>query len=363
LISVNTIKGWHLSQVDEAGDVGSYNSLAQINGRPAIAYYDYTNRYLKYVRASDAKGYSWPTPMSIGVIADASTPVCYGISLAWINGSYPGIAFSGEKSANWQEGYVLATNSNGTSWGSFISLSQGSCSQPSLAVVASNPAIACVNADTYFYRATNATGSAWNAQQTVETSTPPYGCQLAVVNGNPAIVYCHRTPYPGMDEQVTYVRAGDAVGDSWGTPVRLDTANSMVDDISLCVINGNPAVAYIANDDTTAWGVHYIRANNANGTSWPAGSKVIDNKNRGSCALTEISGRPAVAYVAGCSGSQLMFVRASDTTGGTWPTPMLVDAHICGDCDMIELGGKPGISYYTTMTIGGAATLRYAVWE
>ncbi len=36
--------------------VGQWTSLAVVNGRPAISYYDANNRDLKYVRASDADG-------------------------------------------------------------------------------------------------------------------------------------------------------------------------------------------------------------------------------------------------------------------------------------------------------------------
>jgi hypothetical protein len=47
---------------DGLGNVGLYNSLAQVNGYPAIAYADFTvitRPDLKYVRATDAAGAAW----------------------------------------------------------------------------------------------------------------------------------------------------------------------------------------------------------------------------------------------------------------------------------------------------------------
>ncbi|MBN2083171.1 PKD domain-containing protein [bacterium] len=365
VVTVNVTGGWHITTIDSAGDVGMYNSVAVINGRPAVSYYDQTNRYLKFVRAADAKGYSWPTPMSLGVIADVSTPTCYGTSLAWINGSRPAIAFHGEKFSTWNDAYVLGNDANGTSWGSFVALPDGGNSCPSLAVIAGNPAIGSVNANTYFARASGATGASgtWPAESTIESSAPPYGCQLIQVNGNPALVYCHRVSSP-YDEQVSYVRALDAVGDSWSTPVRLDTGNDSVDDITIAIINGQPAVAYVVSDKNDGWELRYIRANDNNGASWPAASKFIETDIRDSGSLTEISGRPAIAYVT-CSGNVLKFVRASDSTGAAWPAPMVVDntdenmGWGVSHCRMVELGGKPGISYVHEKNMD----LKFAVWE
>ncbi|MFQ5858216.1 MAG: hypothetical protein ACE5LU_21645, partial [Anaerolineae bacterium] len=51
--------------VDSTDNVGQYTSLAVVNANPAISYYDLTNGDLKYVRATDASGSSWGTPVTL----------------------------------------------------------------------------------------------------------------------------------------------------------------------------------------------------------------------------------------------------------------------------------------------------------
>ena len=51
--------------VDSTGRVGLYTSLSIVAGNPAISYFDSTNYDLKYVRASDASGTSWGTPVTV----------------------------------------------------------------------------------------------------------------------------------------------------------------------------------------------------------------------------------------------------------------------------------------------------------
>ncbi|MCC7478402.1 PKD domain-containing protein [bacterium] len=53
---------WFLPvQVDNTGaDTGGFISLCEIEGNPAVAYYDATNKDLRYMKALDSNGYSWP---------------------------------------------------------------------------------------------------------------------------------------------------------------------------------------------------------------------------------------------------------------------------------------------------------------
>src|SRR5436190_19574767 len=93
-----------------------------------------------------------------------------------------------------------------------------------------------------------ARGLTVDAGGTVKTGT---GSTLAIVGGRPAIAY--------TDEEgraVYYVRATDASGTSWGTPVTVAPVNStlaITHGFRLClvVVNGNPALCYLdAPDDS-----------------------------------------------------------------------------------------------------------------
>ncbi|MCH7471857.1 hypothetical protein IIA79_02775 [bacterium] len=76
-------KGYRLETPDSTDSVGQYTSLAVVNGRPAISYYDVNNGDLKYVRASDADGASWSTPLTL----DSTGNVGGFTSLAVVNGN------------------------------------------------------------------------------------------------------------------------------------------------------------------------------------------------------------------------------------------------------------------------------------
>jgi hypothetical protein len=63
--------------------VGKYTSMAVVNGKPTLSYYDETNGDLKYVKATDADGTAWGTPVTV----DSSGSVGQYASLAVVNGS------------------------------------------------------------------------------------------------------------------------------------------------------------------------------------------------------------------------------------------------------------------------------------
>lgn len=90
---------------DTSANVGQYNSLAIVNGKPAISYYDFTNRNLKYVRAKTAEGATladWGTPLVIdGIVPSGTPPLNVGgfTSLAVVNCS-PAISYFASTNGN-----------------------------------------------------------------------------------------------------------------------------------------------------------------------------------------------------------------------------------------------------------------------
>lgn len=225
--------------VDSGGYVGSYASLAVVDGRPAIAYYDNTNHDLKYVRASDPSGSSWDTPLTV----DSGGIVGQFASLAVVDGR-PAIAYYDE--FNYDLKYVRASDAAGSFWGTPVTVdSAGLVGQlASLAVVDGRPAIAYYDESNYdlkYVRASDATGSSWGTPLTVDSAgNAGYYASLEVVGGRPAIAYHDFDP----NYDLKYVRASDATGSDWDEPVTVDSAGRVGAYASLAVVDGKPSIAY-----------------------------------------------------------------------------------------------------------------------
>lgn len=170
---------------------------------------------------------------------------------------------------------------------------------------------------------------------------------LAVVNGRPAIAY------RGTNSSLTYVRATDASGTSWGTPVNIAGAG-VNPDISLDVVNGHPAIAFFDDTDDD---LKYVRADDAEGSSWGAPICIASNGSVGQDAsLTVARGLPAISYRGSAS---LKYVQAFDAAGGSWGTPMVIDSFPFNEyTSLAEVNGRAAISYYSAF-LG----LRYARFE
>ena len=328
-------------------DGGQYASMAIVSGNPAIAFYDFTNAQLMFVRAADANGTLWGMPIWI----DTTGLVGTHASMAVVNGN-PAVAYY--DATNDELKYIRATSSTGSSWeGAPVTVdSSGNVGEyASLAVVSGYPAIAYYdrsNGNLKYARALDASGTTWQTPITVDGSVNDvgHGVSLAMVGTNPAIAYGDYTgsSYP------RYVRATNTTGTtvgSWGSPVTLTDSSSgelLAEMISLVVANGNPAVAHW---DNTSGGVRYMRASNATGTSWPTTWTRIhtDTSTAGAgLTMTIVDSRPALAYT---DGTSLCYLRADDANGGVWGTPVVVDKSGGGGySSMIMVNGKPAIAYY-----------------
>ena len=283
---------WNPPVVPSPGTEGRYTSLKVVNGKPAIGFF---NGHLAYVHATDTKGDSWGNVITIagapGFISD--------ISLAVVNGNPAMTYHSSFDDKLW---YVRATDPNGDTWGT--------------------PVIAQDAYDVGFHSS------------------------LQVIDGRPAIShtganYDNSHGTNNNNEKLYYVRANDANGDSWGSPMTLDANTRVLQHTSLAVINGNPAISYFDATDFDN-GLKYIRATNADGTNWGVSVKVDSPKGQYS-NLIVADGNPAISYSAG----NLMYVRATDMNGDTWGLPVTVDSsEFFEDATMSLINGKPAIAYY-----------------
>lgn len=194
-------------------------------------------------------------------------------------------------------------------------------------------------------KADDANGAGWTAPAlTISSSVKPYQMSLAVVDGFPAFSY-----YDPFNYDLVYIRATNADGSAWGAPVILD--NGASGDArgtynSLVVVDGRPAVAYY---NTKLGELMYVRANDATGASWPAPQVVDTDGNNGRCAsMNIVDGYPAIAY-QNWTNNNLRYVRANDAAGSSWGTPQTLDS---GDdtgysASLAVVNGVPAISYLT----------------
>ncbi len=228
-----------------------------VNGNPAISYFDATNGDLKYVRATDADGTAWDTPLTL----DSTGIVGEYTSLTVVNGN-PAISYFDNANSNVR--YVRATNADGTTWGTPIAID-------------------------------------------VSASSVGQHTSLAMVNGNPAISY-----YDNSNGNLKYVRAIDADGTTWGIPLTLDSTGVVGLYTSLVVVSGNPAISYYDNNNGN---LKYVRATDVSGTAWdiPGILDGDDGSNVGAFgSMAVVNGNPAVSYFG-----SLRYVRSPNPTAIT----------------------------------------------
>ncbi|WZP00378.1 cadherin domain-containing protein [Isosphaeraceae bacterium EP7] len=340
---------WTPMAAATVGSVGLDTSLAVVNGNPAVTYYDQGAGDLKYVRANDAGGSTWGTPVSL----DTAGIVGRYSSLAVVNGN-PAVTYYDLTNKDLK--YVRANDASGSTWGTPVSLdTAGDVGQrSSLAVVNGNPAVSYsdnTNFDLKYVRASNPSGSTWAIPVTVQNLpdgvTSERYSSLAVVDGRPAISYSGLVPTANSSYiPLLYVRANDASGGTWGSPVTVDAGNASTKPIamhaSLEVVNGNPAIGYYDN----GVGVKYVRASNATGSTWGTPVKVATEGFVGDLSLAVVNGSPAISFDG--SSFDLKYVRASDASGSSWAAPVTVDSVgvVGGYSSLAVVNGNPAISYY-----------------
>ncbi|MCD6282019.1 hypothetical protein J7J84_00215 [bacterium] len=331
---------WHIVTVDSEGDVGSYSSMTEVNGYPAISYTDYGNEDLKYVRATDPKGSSWGTPVTVH--SDAKTG--WWTSLAIVNG-HPAIGFTAPD--DHQLKFVRATDANGENWGTPVEVdsTEDWFGHLSLSVINGNPAISYCDQsydDLKYVRATDADGSSWGTPVTIDSAgSVGHSTSLAIVNGLPAISYFDLSNY-----YLKYVQAQGANGFTWKDPIIVDGSGVVGYDTSLAVVGGKPTIGYRHYDDDD---LRYVQAQDVDGDTWKD-PVIVDDSGRSSrfMSLEVIQGIPAMSY-HDWTNKDLKYVHANDSQGASWAIPETVDsADNVGSfyTSLAAINGSPAISYF-----------------
>ena len=329
---------WPSLTLDSYGNVGSFPSLAIVNGNPAISYFNGSTGDLKYIRAEDAAGTSWQSQ-----ILDSSGTVGHYTSLAVVNGN-PAISYYDITNSALK--FIRAKDANGTEWYDPQTLdSDGTVGlHTSLAVVNGNPAISyydVTHSDLKYIRAENADGTSWSSPKTVDSNgyAGEY-TSLAVVNGNPAISY-----YDSGFSKLRFTRANDADGTSWGNSRYVVMSDDVGEYTSLAVVNGNPAISYYDENNRD---LKYIRASNANGSSWGSPRTLDSSGTVGQhTSLAVVNGVPAISYYD-ASNDSLKYIQAKNANGTDWYSPQILDSdgNVGIYTSLADMNGVPAISYF-----------------
>lgn len=365
--------GWHVVTVDSEGKSGDGSSLAVVDGNPAISYCDAEAHALRYVRASSKYGASaddWTTIVPIyGSAAKAN-------SLAVVDGN-PAIAFATYDTA----GFPLAENflfykRSTTSTGSQASdwslpyevgfLDFELMQDVSLTVVAGNPAICmCYAQSVMYFHSPSVTGTDfWLGLTIVDDAMVGPKASLAAVDGHPAISYLVTQP---DGTHIMYVRSASPAGlgsEDWNNVVDVDVADQFGDYTSLAVVDGNPAISYCDLNTGNLQFARSVTSSGAVASDWSQLVTMLTVNSVGQfSSLAIVIGRPAISFYDSTKSS-LKFAQSSSASGSVplaWNIVVTVDG---ADAEMVgtstslaEVNGRPAISYYDESN----GALKYAV--
>ena len=371
---------WHLYEVftpdgTEVISAGDFSSLKLVDGYPAIAFQatyngtEYTKKKAMYVRATEADGNAWGTPVvvddpyweqeSSGIevdleIVDGNPAICFArrewISSAWRYGLYYARSVD-TAGADWSDGTVDVDSPSDDARGTHCDM----------AVCGGYPMISYFapwDQTLYFTAATAADGSAWGTPVLLDDNggvASAYSSgefnSICAVDGFPAVSYLTRVSDISAGYHLRFIRAADANGGVWGTPVSLDVEQNVAQGTCLGLLgNGNPAIAYCGADDDHNY-IYWLAATAADGSAW--GSRVTAESTTSGYDMTEspswitYGGLPAIASkVNGFMDGTLYFSLATDATGSGWEGAQEVCTPGSGievSCRLIN--GMPAISY------------------
>jgi PKD repeat protein len=366
---------WAIQTVGDSPDAGDGCSLAVVgsepNAVPAIAYHDETVECLRFVRASDPTGTAaWNAPQQL-----TDDPLDEGMdpSLAVISGN-PAIAYF-----NWGESrveYIRATNETGSEWTQDpVLITDLHCSDPSLCEVAGRPTVAYQpnSFDIYYQIADDQYGTAWSTlpRDIDGGGDDHWEPSLAVIGGIPGVAYIRRDSSERF--YLMYVHATDTAGaDPWNTPVV--AYHHGVDDTgfrpSLTELGGTPVISFAHGtvDDETSrpYVIHSQSSTGADGSwDWPGGTDLSDHRDQfcSSNSLAVIEGKLHVVFYDP-SRNWLWHCWGGDEINEEWFGPVVVDDgddtnDVGRGCSLADVGGKPAVAYVDAT----AGVLKYAILQ
>lgn len=295
--------------------------LAEVAGRPALAVVNAQDDLVFYrSNLADGQENAWPSVVvDTSALADESN-----VNLLVIDGN-PAMSYvRAEEPYNLR--YVRATSADGSAWGAPVDVVTSAAARAmSMRVVAGRPAIACILVDTSgtaqlaYVRANNTSGASWSAPVLL-TNLAHQVREMAVVGNHPAICYIDAS---GV---LAYVRAANPEGSVWLPPVQITASNLTQPpnpavrsfSASMCDFHGTPAITYYHSEGK----LFYLRADDAAGTSWRTPVVLSEGgyPYYGGSKLTIVNDRPAASFLSllpSGAPNPLQFITAADVTGGS----------------------------------------------
>jgi Secretion system C-terminal sorting domain len=291
-----------------------FSSMVEITANPAVAYYDNQHGNLMYIKANDAAGSSWNTP----IIIESTLDVGQKCEMRIVSGN-PAIVYAVGNDIH----YVRANDAQGNSWGAPIFLETGwQYGSPfTFAVINGKPAFGYKKSNNIYYKQANdIVGSSWpTTSKLISSGTRNSG--LEFINGRPAILFV------SGNYDINYIRANDADGVNWPSSPILAAGTGGDNSLGggnafLKLVNGKPAISYL-NTNGSPYSLNYIQADDIDGLSWMntpiqlaySSSSLMDGGDLG-----VVNGNPVVFYKVGYSTGDFYFKRATQMDGNTWGT-------------------------------------------
>jgi hypothetical protein len=341
--------GTWMSLTVDSDDDPWHTSIALINGKPAIAYYERTNGNLRYAYSSTVDGSSGWTDVLVD--NGGSADVGFTPSLAQINGK-PAIAHFDNSTFDLKYSYSSAADGSAGTWSSIVLDSTGSVGPfSSLKVVNSKPAIAyqdAVGDVKYAYSSTvggtlvgdwtiiyvEGNGSGGNPIDGLYNS-------LAIVNGFPAV--SHASNSPGA---LVYSYSSQVDGSSGWSTITVDNTVGEGDYTSLALFGGKPSIAYQSQGLLK---LYYAYSSTAGGTLAGDWSKLEVSGAVGAgyyAGLLSAYGKPAITHMHNGSGD-LLYSSSSAADGSSgWSTITVDSTGVVGEYATSTLiNGKPAVAY------------------
>jgi len=288
--------GWAGTPVKAGGEQWGFMKLLQTCGPPALVYLG--DGGLLYSHATDANGTTWTEP----VVAGEVNVITYKYGAAYIEGS-PAVSYGSMDSPNGHV-YQRATDASGSTWSSPNLVDSNYLDNLDMANINGTPGLCFEDTDNgncLSYRwADSAAGSSWS-YTTVDTGIMlAWFPTLALVSGRPAILYSDWLPE--SVRPLYFIRAENANGSTWNSAnrVTVDSLQFVLADSHMAIVSSIPAIAYAGGDDNAQEkkNLYFKQALDVNGSNWPAEAELVA-ENAGSQThlwLAEINGRPAIVY-------------------------------------------------------------------